>query len=117
MLDFGFYNEDCMKGMKEFPDKYFDLAIVDPPYGDGGVNGQDGKDSVKGSTVTDHLRSCQRKAEKQRRMSSEMGGVARQGQVQPRSIGKAPTAKRRTEHGSYRSGDCKTNRRDNTKKS
>lgn len=24
---------DCMKGMKEFPDKYFDLAIVDPPYG------------------------------------------------------------------------------------
>ena len=33
MLDFGFYNRDCMKGMKEFPDKYFDLAIVDPPYG------------------------------------------------------------------------------------
>ena len=26
---------DCMKGMKEFPDKYFDLAIVDPPYGIG----------------------------------------------------------------------------------
>lgn len=24
---------DCMQGMKEFPDKYFDLAIVDPPYG------------------------------------------------------------------------------------
>ena len=36
MLDFGFYNMDCMEGMKEFPDKYFDLAIVDPPYGDGG---------------------------------------------------------------------------------
>lgn len=32
MLDFGFYHMDCMKGMKEFPDKYFDLAIVDPPY-------------------------------------------------------------------------------------
>ncbi|SHI43928.1 DNA methyltransferase [Parasporobacterium paucivorans] len=29
----GFYNEDCMVGMAEFPDKYFDLAIVDPPYG------------------------------------------------------------------------------------
>lgn len=27
------YNMDCMDGMKEFPDKYFDLAIVDPPYG------------------------------------------------------------------------------------
>ena len=33
MLDFGFYNMDCMVGMKEFPDNYFDLAIVDPPYG------------------------------------------------------------------------------------
>ena len=27
------YNMDCMDGMKQFPDKYFDLAIVDPPYG------------------------------------------------------------------------------------
>lgn len=33
MLDFGFYNMDCMDGMKEFPDQFFDLAIVDPPYG------------------------------------------------------------------------------------
>lgn len=32
MLDFGYYNMDCMEGMKEFPDKFFDLAIVDPPY-------------------------------------------------------------------------------------
>lgn len=35
MLDFGFYNMDCVEGMKQFPDKYFDLAIVDPPYGGG----------------------------------------------------------------------------------
>ena len=35
MLDFGYYNIDCMHGMKEFPDKYFDIAIVDPPYGIG----------------------------------------------------------------------------------
>lgn len=28
-------NEDCMEMMKRFPDKYFDLAIVDPPYGIG----------------------------------------------------------------------------------
>lgn len=28
----GYYNIDCMDGMKQFPDKYFDLAIVDPPY-------------------------------------------------------------------------------------
>lgn len=26
---------DCMQGMAQFPDKYFDLAIVDPPYGIG----------------------------------------------------------------------------------
>ena len=30
-----FYNCDCMDLMKEFPDKYFELAIVDPPYGIG----------------------------------------------------------------------------------
>lgn len=36
VLDFGFYNMDCMEGMKHFPDKYFDLAIVDPPYGGAG---------------------------------------------------------------------------------
>lgn len=33
------YNMDCVEGMKKFPDKYFELAIVDPPYGikmDGG---------------------------------------------------------------------------------
>lgn len=33
MLETGLYNMDCMDGMKMFPDKFFDLAIVDPPYG------------------------------------------------------------------------------------
>lgn len=27
------FNEDCVTGMKLWPDKYFDLAVVDPPYG------------------------------------------------------------------------------------
>lgn len=27
------YNTDCMEYMKTIPDKYFDLAVVDPPYG------------------------------------------------------------------------------------
>jgi len=31
-----FINCDCMEGMGQFPDNYFDLAIVDPPYGVGG---------------------------------------------------------------------------------
>lgn len=26
-------NMDCMEFMKQFPDKFFDLAVVDPPYG------------------------------------------------------------------------------------
>ena len=43
MLKPGFYNMDCMDGMKEFPDKYFDLAIVDPPYGDGGGTWSNGE--------------------------------------------------------------------------
>ena len=35
MLENGFYNMDCMRGMRDFPDKHFGLAIVDPPYGIG----------------------------------------------------------------------------------
>jgi site-specific DNA-methyltransferase (adenine-specific) len=31
----GVYNMDCMEAMKSFPDGYFDLAVVDPPYGIG----------------------------------------------------------------------------------
>ena len=27
-------NENCMEVMRRCPDKYFDLAVVDPPYGD-----------------------------------------------------------------------------------
>lgn len=30
-----FENRDCMDGMKDYPDNYFGLAIVDPPYGGG----------------------------------------------------------------------------------
>lgn len=29
------FNQDCMEAMKEMPDKAFELAIVDPPYGVG----------------------------------------------------------------------------------
>lgn len=30
------YNMDCMAGMREFPDGFFDIAVVDPPYGGAG---------------------------------------------------------------------------------
>lgn len=29
----GLYNMDCMEAMRQFPDGFFDLAVVDPPYG------------------------------------------------------------------------------------
>lgn len=29
------FNIDCMEYMKTLPDKAFDLAVVEPPYGDG----------------------------------------------------------------------------------
>lgn len=33
------YNVDCMELMKQIPDKFFDLAVVDPPYGGGFTEG------------------------------------------------------------------------------
>ena len=54
MIECGFYNMDCMEGLKEMPDKSVDLAIVDPPYGDALQNEGGGTitDSARGSTVT-----------------------------------------------------------------
>ena len=37
------FNLDCMAGMSKYPDKYFDLAVVDPPYG----IGEDGHKGIK----------------------------------------------------------------------
>ena len=39
------YLMDCIEGMKQFPDKIFDLAVVDPPYG----IGYDGAKKTSGS--------------------------------------------------------------------
>ena len=36
-----------MEGMKQFPDKYFELAIVDPPYGIGEDGGKDRRGKSK----------------------------------------------------------------------
>jgi len=33
------YNEDCLIGMKRFPDNFFDVSIVDPPYGSKNIIG------------------------------------------------------------------------------
>lgn len=33
------FNEDCLAGMKRYPDGFFSLAVVDPPFGGGFANG------------------------------------------------------------------------------
>lgn len=38
------YLMDCMEGMKQYPDNYFDLAVVDPPYGSGNNEAWDNKE-------------------------------------------------------------------------
>jgi len=43
------FNTDCVEAMKAYPDNYFELAIVDPPYGigeDGSKNHTRGKLAV-----------------------------------------------------------------------
>ena len=44
------YNMDCMEAMREMPDKAFDLAVVDVPYG------------IGESGLNNHTRSCLAKA-------------------------------------------------------
>jgi len=39
------YNCDCMQLLKETPDKYYELAIVDPPYGIGADKNQNNSGS------------------------------------------------------------------------
>ena len=54
MMEPGFYNMDCMEAMKTFHDKFFDLAVVDPPYGIGADrfnNGAGAKDHATLSTA------------------------------------------------------------------
>lgn len=53
------YLMDCIVGMKHYPDKYFDLAIVDPPYGIDEANGKNasrnkgfGKGNGKSKKIT-----------------------------------------------------------------
>jgi len=45
-------NEDNMALMARYPDKHFELAIVDPPYGDGGGVGKQSHDHASGDVST-----------------------------------------------------------------
>ena len=62
------YNMDCMEYMRSLPDKAFDLAVVDPPHGDGSqsVNAERERErpgttaSADGGTATRYNRFGQR---------------------------------------------------------
>jgi site-specific DNA-methyltransferase (adenine-specific) len=54
------YNEDCVEALKRFPDNYFDLAIVDPPYSetfntDACANNKGKKGNYQLDTLNNHL--------------------------------------------------------------
>lgn len=53
-----FENCDCMEALRKFPDKFFDLAIVDPPYGD--ANGGNPERFTKDSRFERYKRPFER---------------------------------------------------------
>lgn len=55
-------NIDCMKYMATVPDKYFDLAIVDPPYGIG-INEQFKKATNSSSSMFNKTKGCSKNGE------------------------------------------------------
>ena len=86
------YNMDCLKAMMEMPDKYYDLAVVDPPYG---------------NALTDKAgggKPWNRFGERFDRYKNSSGGVARQAEIPPRCISSGRTSDNRTEHGVMRTG-------------
>lgn len=85
MLASGFYNMDCMEAMKEFPDKFFDLAIVDPPYG---IN-------VGSASMGAGGGGTEQSVDPNRSARIQVGGVSASA---PKSIRRSMTATHRTPH-------------------
>ena len=59
-------NRDCMEAMREFPDKFFDLAVVDPPYGGGFTEGGGCQGWFKKYHPTDSSQDVQVERERER---------------------------------------------------
>lgn len=49
-MDSKVFNTDCLEAMENYPDKYFELAIVDPPFGIGNFVQTGG--NIRGEKVT-----------------------------------------------------------------
>lgn len=80
------YNMDCMEYMRSLPDKAFDLAVVDPPYGDGDSQSVHAErerlgsttDSAAGGTATKKYNRFGQRFDKYK---NPTGGVSREGQI------------------------------------
>ena len=75
------YNMDCLEAMKQMPDNAFDLAVVDPPYGDGSQVVQVERERDGHGTWS---RFGQRFDRYKYPVSESEPGVAREGQIPPR---------------------------------
>jgi site-specific DNA-methyltransferase (adenine-specific) len=62
-------NEDCMQMMARYPDKFFELAIIDPPYG----IGESGK--KRENTVTDKWKNPTKKVHNLKAWDNEAPSV------------------------------------------
>ena len=93
-----FENRDCVEAMKEFPDNFFDLAIVDPPYGDGSQTVNVERERERESASVQPIRR------QIRPLQGSVGGVAWQAEIPPRYTDRERTADNRTEHGVTRIG-------------
>ena len=76
------FNRDCMDAMKEYPDKYFDLAVVDPPYGInvGSQPGGGNREYIPfGGTRNQEYEAIKRERERERRESEEQNRLVKVG--------------------------------------
>ena len=77
-------NTGCLEYMKSLPDNYFDLAVADPPYGDGSsqtVNVERERERRSKQPLRFHGGDRWNKY-----LPNNEGGVAREGQVSPRLV-------------------------------
>ena len=81
------YNMDCMEYMRTLPDKAFDLAVVDPPYGDGNYKTFMQRERERGRVqpLRRLVEPLQRSTTDSVRCSTSTriprGGVSREGQI------------------------------------
>ena len=89
------YNRDCLEAMREMPDNFWDLAVVDPPYGagfteTGGCQGWFAKDHQDSQSV-----NVERERERYNRFGNPNSRFERyKSLLEPGEPGQSSTAKK-----------------------